>query len=75
MVHAANRAARPHLAHLAHRSLPHPVGDALYDDIPAPFRSYADRTVTEVLTDLTDHKQISAVLSGHYGDYKPPART
>ncbi|WP_298562359.1 phytoene desaturase family protein [Streptomyces luteogriseus] len=66
MVHTANRAARPYLAH---RSLPHTVGDTLYDDMAAPFRSYADRTVTEVLTDLTDDAELRAVLSGHYGDY------
>ncbi|WP_237305084.1 hypothetical protein [Streptomyces qaidamensis] len=42
----------------------------------APFRSYADRTLTEVLTDLTEDAELRAALSSHYGDYSlAPGRT
>ncbi|MGY1496812.1 phytoene desaturase family protein [Streptomyces sp. QTS52] len=66
LVFEANRAASPFFAQ---RSLPQPDADALYDDLCGPFRSFSDRTVTEVLSELTDDEELRAVLCGHYGDY------
>ncbi|MFG2732346.1 phytoene desaturase family protein [Streptomyces canus] len=66
MVFEANRAAKPFFAH---RSLPQPAADALYDDLCGPFRGFSDRTVTEVLSELTGDEELRAVLCGHFGDY------
>jgi all-trans-retinol 13,14-reductase len=66
MVFEANRAATPFFAQ---RSLQQPEGDALYEEMCGPFRRFSDRTVTEVLSELTDDEELRAVLCGHYGDY------
>ena len=34
-----------------------------------PFRAYSDRTVSEVLSELTDSETLKTVLAGHCGDY------
>lgn len=51
----------------------------IYNAKKAAPRGQAERIARygamRALTDLSDDKQISAVLSSHYGDYKLPART
>ncbi|MDO0916646.1 NAD(P)/FAD-dependent oxidoreductase [Streptomyces sp. DT2A-34] len=66
LVFAANRAAKPFFAQ---RSLPQPVAQEHYEAMCAPFRSFSDRTVTEVLAELTDDEELKTVLCGHFGDY------
>jgi all-trans-retinol 13,14-reductase len=34
-----------------------------------PFRAFSDRTVSDVLDDLTANTELRAVLCGHFGDY------
>lgn len=53
----------------AHRALPPSIADDTYEQLCAPFLEYADRTVTEVLAELTSDQELVAVLCGHFGDY------
>ncbi|WP_100459903.1 phytoene desaturase family protein [Mycobacteroides abscessus] len=66
LVREANRSAR---AYFAHRALPAEVADQAYDDMCAPFRAFSDRTVSEVLSELTASETLKTVLAGHCGDY------
>lgn len=66
LVFEVNRSAK---AFFAQRSLPEPLANDLYEDMCAPFRRYSDRTVTDVLSELTDDEELRAVLCGHFGDY------
>ncbi|OLT31974.1 FAD-dependent oxidoreductase [Rhodococcus sp. CUA-806] len=66
LVTLANRAGR---TFFAHRALPPAVAATAYNDMCAEFRGYSDRTVAEVLADLTDNTELAAVLAGHCGDY------
>ena len=66
LVRQANRAARPYFAH---RALPRDIADEAYDEMCSPFRAFSDRTVAEVLSELTDSETLKTVLAGHCGDY------
>nr|WP_218681706.1 NAD(P)/FAD-dependent oxidoreductase [Rhodococcus qingshengii] len=66
LVTLANRAGR---TFFAHRALPPALADDTYNDMCAEFRRHSDRTVAEVLAELTDNTELAAVLTGHYGDY------
>ncbi|MEX3755781.1 NAD(P)/FAD-dependent oxidoreductase [Mycobacteroides abscessus] len=66
LVRQANRSAR---TYFAHRALPPAAAEEAYDDMCAPFRTYSDRTVSEVLSELTQSETLKTVLAGHYGDY------
>lgn len=66
LVRQANRSAR---AYFAHRALPGDVANQAYGDLCEPFRSFSDRTVSEVLSELTDSETLKTVLAGHCGDY------
>ena len=66
LVRAANRSGR---AYFAHRALPADGAAAAYGEMCEPFRAYSDRTVSEVLSELTDSETLKTVLAGHCGDY------
>lgn len=66
LVREANRSARPYFAH---RALPAEVADHTYNDMCEPFRDYSDRTVSDVLSELTASEALKTVLAGHFGDY------
>jgi all-trans-retinol 13,14-reductase len=66
LVRQANRSAR---AYFAHRALPRDVADQAYADMCEPFRAFSDRTVSEVLSELTESEELKTVLAGHFGDY------
>ncbi|WP_338889054.1 NAD(P)/FAD-dependent oxidoreductase [Rhodococcus sovatensis] len=66
LVNHVNRSAR---MFFAHRTLPPAVANSAYDDMCTPFREYSDRTVVDVLSELTDDIDLIAVLCGHCGDY------
>ncbi|WP_338889408.1 NAD(P)/FAD-dependent oxidoreductase [Rhodococcus sovatensis] len=66
VVSQVNRSAR---MFFAHRALPPQFGESAYDEMCGPFREYSDRTVIEVLSELTDDSELIAVLCGHCGDY------
>jgi all-trans-retinol 13,14-reductase len=73
MVFDANHSAR---SFFAHRSVPNDIADQLYSDMCEPFRGFSDRTVSEVLSELTGNAELRAVLCGHFGDYcLSPGRT
>jgi all-trans-retinol 13,14-reductase len=66
LVTEANRTSR---SFFAHRALPRELAEGLYADMCEPFRAFSDRTVSEVLSELTDNSELKTVLCGHYGDY------
>ncbi len=66
LVFDGNRTAR---SFFAHRAVPRDVADSLYRDMCQPFRAVSDRTVSEVLDELTANTELKAVLCGHFGDY------
>ena len=66
LVREANRSAR---AYFAHRALPAEVADQAYNEMCKPFRAFSDRTVSQVLSELTDNETLKTVLAGHCGDY------
>ncbi|MEU5259803.1 NAD(P)/FAD-dependent oxidoreductase [Amycolatopsis sp. NPDC021455] len=66
LVFEASRSAK---TFFAHRALPRPLAEDLYEQMCEPFLDHADRTVTEVLSELTDDQDLIAVLCGHFGDY------
>ena len=73
LVFETNRTARKFFAH---RAMPHDIAEQFYRDMCEPFRAFSDRTVSEVLGDLTANTELRAVLCGHFGDYcLAPART
>jgi all-trans-retinol 13,14-reductase len=49
--------------------VPHDIAGPLYRDMCEPFRTVSDRTVSEVLGELTANAELKAVLCGHFGDY------
>ncbi len=53
----------------AERVLPRSQGDEVYDEYCSRFRAYSDRTTLDVLSELTDDRELIAVLCGNYGDY------
>lgn len=53
----------------AHRALPPAMAEAAYEQMCEPFLARADRTVTDVLSELTENEELIAVLCGHFGDY------
>ncbi|OZC87696.1 NAD(P)/FAD-dependent oxidoreductase [Rhodococcus sp. 05-340-1] len=69
LVMQVNRSAR---GYFAHRALPIDIGNSMYTDLCEPFREYADRSVTDVLTELTGNAELRTVLCGHFGDYSLP---
>ena len=66
LVFESNRTAR---SFFAHRAMPPDVAGPLYGDMCEPFRAFSDRTVSDVLGDLTANAELKAVLCGHFGDY------
>jgi all-trans-retinol 13,14-reductase len=66
LVFEGNRTAR---SFFAHRAVPHDIAGSLYRDMCEPFRTVSDRTVSEVLGELTTDAELKAVLCGHFGDY------
>lgn len=66
LVRQANRSAR---TYFAHRALPSDEAARAYRGMCDPFRVYSDRTVSEVLSELTDSDTLKTVLAGHFGDY------
>jgi len=66
LVFEGNRAAR---SFFAHRAMPHDIAGSLYGDMCEPFRAFSDRTVSDVLGELTANAELKAVLCGHFGDY------
>jgi all-trans-retinol 13,14-reductase len=66
LVFEGNRTAR---SFFTHRAMPHEMAAPLYRDMCEPFRAVSDRTVSEVLGELTANAELKAVLCGHFGDY------
>lgn len=66
LVSQVNRSAR---TFFAHRALPPQFSKSAYDDMCGAFREYSDRTVIDVLSELTEDTELIAVLCGHCGDY------
>ncbi|MET3918594.1 all-trans-retinol 13,14-reductase [Variovorax sp. OAS795] len=62
----ANRAAK---AFFGERALPLRVSDASASAPQAAFGAYSQRTVLEVLDELTGNAELKAVWCGNYGDY------
>ncbi|KJK33567.1 FAD-dependent oxidoreductase [Lentzea aerocolonigenes] len=53
----------------ANRALPPALAETTYAQMCEPFLVQADRTVTDVLSELTEDQELIAVLCGHFGDY------
>ncbi|MBF6451072.1 NAD(P)/FAD-dependent oxidoreductase [Nocardia elegans] len=66
LVAQANRAGR---GFFAQRALPREIREGAYDEMCGAFRAFSDRTVLEVLAELTDNAELTTVLCGHCGDY------
>jgi len=66
LVLQANRAAK---AFFGERALPQTVTEAVNTEAQTLFAPYSQRTVLEVMNELTDNAELKAVLCGHYGDY------
>jgi all-trans-retinol 13,14-reductase len=66
LVFDGNRTAR---SFFAHRAMPPDIAGPLYRDMCEPFRAFSDRTVSDVLDELTANAELKAVLCGHFGDY------
>lgn len=64
-----NETARDAKTFFAHRALPPAPAEAAYAQMCEPFLAKADRTVTDVLSELTGNQELVAVLCGHFGDY------
>ncbi len=70
---AANRASTPYMAE---RALPAAVARLIGGTMRAGFLRYADRTTGEVLHECTRDPELTAVLTGQWGDYGlPPAQS
>lgn len=66
LVADANRAAK---AFFGERALPQRLSDASISAPQAAFAPYSQRTVLEVMNELTDNADLKAVWCGNYGDY------
>lgn len=68
-IELVNEASRPAAAFLGVRTLPSALADAAFDQVAPAFMPWAQRTVLEVLRELTRNDTLIAVLCGHFGDY------
>jgi len=66
LVVQANRAAK---GFFGVRALPSSVPEAVTEQARAGFAPFSDRTVLEVMDELTDNAELKAVWCGNYGDY------
>ncbi|WP_428340516.1 phytoene desaturase family protein [Mycobacterium sp.] len=66
LVFETSRAAK---TFFAHRALSPSGAEDTFEPLCEPFLAHADRTVTEVLGELTRDRDLEAVLCGHFGDY------
>ena len=66
LVHHVNRSAQNYFGN---RALPPEIADSTYEAMSGRYREYSDRTVLDVLRELTANQELIAVLCGHYGDY------
>jgi all-trans-retinol 13,14-reductase len=66
LVMAANKAAK---GFFGERAMPPGASDGIYARVGPAFHQFSQRTVLEVLNDLTSNQELIAVLCGHYGDY------
>ena len=66
LVVKANRAAK---AFFGERALPQSLAEATNGPAQAEFAPYSQRTVLEVMNELTDNADLKAVWCGNYGDY------
>lgn len=66
-VHSANRWLHPYMAE---KLLPLPAW--LGAPLRWPFLHWARRTTAQVLDEMTDHRELKAVLTGQWGDYGLP---
>lgn len=62
-------ASRASAAFFGERALPLAMADSAYAKVAPTFMPYAQRTVLEVLRELTSNETLIAVLCGHFGDY------
>ncbi len=51
------------------KALPKTVSDLTYGRMSNSFLKWSDRTTWDVLSDLTDNRELIGVLTGQYGDY------
>jgi all-trans-retinol 13,14-reductase len=66
LVVQANRAAK---GFFGARALPPSVPEAASEQARSTFAPFADRTVLQVMDELTDNAELKAVWCGNYGDY------
>lgn len=75
-IHIVEDAARASQLYFADKALPAPMSFLAGGLMRRKFLRYSDRTTAEVLSDLTNNKELIAVLTGQWGDYGlPPARS
>ncbi len=67
----AVRSARPYFAN---KSLPTFMADLAYPFMTGKFFKYADRTTYDVISSLTDDRELLGVLTGQWGDYGLPPK-
>jgi all-trans-retinol 13,14-reductase len=62
--------------YFALKAMPTKMSEQLHGELAGPFMEYANKTTYEVLSSLTDNKELIAVICGNYGDYSlPPKRS
>lgn len=68
-IERVNLASRGSAAFFGERALPPEAGDGVYAQVAPSFMPWAQRTVLDVLRELTSNETLIAVLCGHFGDY------
>ena len=59
-------------SYFAQKATPVALPDAHYQALTHEFLAFAKRTTLEVLSELTQNKELIAVICGNYGDYSLP---
>lgn len=68
-IELVNTATRGSAPFFGERALPPAMAEVAYEQVAPAFMPLAQRTVLEVLRELTSNDTLIAVLCGHFGDY------
>ncbi|MEC8427053.1 MAG: NAD(P)/FAD-dependent oxidoreductase, partial [Pseudomonadota bacterium] len=67
-------AVRSSAGFFALKTMPKDMSDQMHDQLAGTFLEYSNKTTYEVLSELTDNKELIAVICGNYGDYSLPPK-